>query len=89
MDQVGNTHVEFVATGNKDQDQYARTADFYDLVPSYAEREDGRFYVEMAREARGPVLELGCGTGRVLIPIAQAGVEILGLDSSPSMLAIC
>lgn len=34
-----------------------------------------------------PVLELACGTGRLTIPIAQAGVEIVGLDLSPSMLA--
>lgn len=36
---------------------------------------------------RQPVLELACGTGRLTIPIAQAGVEIVGLDLSPSMLA--
>jgi len=45
------------------------------------------FYVEQARRAAGPVLELACGTGRVTIPIAQAGMEIVGLDQSSSMLA--
>ncbi len=45
------------------------------------------FYVEEARRAAGPVLELACGTGRLAIPIAQSGVEIVGLDQSPSMLA--
>ena len=35
------------------------------------------------------VLELGCGTGRVLIPTARAGIEIVGLDASPQMLAVC
>jgi SAM-dependent methyltransferase len=45
------------------------------------------FYVEEARRAAGPVLELACGTGRLTIPIAQSGVEIVGLDQSPSMLA--
>lgn len=44
------------------------------------------FYVEEARRSPGPVLELACGTGRLTIPIAQAGVEIVGLDLSPSML---
>jgi SAM-dependent methyltransferase len=44
------------------------------------------FYVEEARRAAGPVLELACGTGRLTIPIAQAGVEIVGLDLTPSML---
>lgn len=44
------------------------------------------FYVEEARRAAGPVLEIACGTGRLAIPIAQAGVEIVGLDLTPSML---
>ena len=35
-----------------------------------------------------PVLELGCGTGRILIPTAEAGVEVVGLDAAPDMLAI-
>jgi SAM-dependent methyltransferase len=45
--------------------------------------------VGLAREAAGPVLEIGCGTGRVLIPTARAGGEIVGLDSSSMMLAVC
>src|SRR6185295_15004106 len=36
--------------------------------------------------ANAPILEMGCGTGRVLLPIARAGIEIHGLDSSASML---
>ena len=49
---------------------------------------DVAFYVARARAASSPVLELGCGTGRVLFPIAEAGVDIVGLDASPHMLAI-
>jgi SAM-dependent methyltransferase len=45
------------------------------------------FYVEEARRAEGPALELACGTGRLTIPIAQSGVEVVGLDLSASMLA--
>jgi SAM-dependent methyltransferase len=45
------------------------------------------FYVEVAGRAGGPVLELACGTGRLTIPIAQSGVDIVGLDQCPSMLA--
>jgi SAM-dependent methyltransferase len=44
------------------------------------------FWIRHAREARGPVLELACGTGRVTWPIARAGVEIVGLDINPAML---
>jgi ubiquinone/menaquinone biosynthesis C-methylase UbiE len=48
---------------------------------------DVSFYLSQAQMARGPVLEIGCGTGRVTIPLAEAGVEITGLDVSASMLA--
>jgi SAM-dependent methyltransferase len=48
--------------------------------------EDVAYYVERARAAAGPVLEMGCGSGRVLLPTARAGVEIAGLDASPRML---
>jgi SAM-dependent methyltransferase len=58
----------------------------YDALTSFMVA-DIPFYVEEARRASGPVLELACGTGRLTIPIAQAGVEIVGLDQSASMLA--
>jgi SAM-dependent methyltransferase len=44
------------------------------------------FYVGLAKAARGPVLDVGCGTGRILLPCLQAGVEIEGLDLFPGML---
>jgi SAM-dependent methyltransferase len=69
--------------------EYGFTAEFYDHVAPYRERTDVAFFVEMAQAAGGPVLEVGCGTGRVLIPIARAGIGITGLDLSPSMLAVC
>jgi SAM-dependent methyltransferase len=46
------------------------------------------FYVQQARETGGPVLELGCGTGRILIPVAEAGLRAVGLDRASAMLAI-
>ncbi len=63
-------------------------AEFYDYTPLYRTRADIPFYVEEARRA-GSVLELGCGSGRILIPTAAAGVPITGLDLSDSMLARC
>ena len=53
--------------------------------------DDIPFYVSLARQSAAKnlsVLELGCGTGRVTIPIAQAGVDVTGLDSSPAMLDV-
>ncbi len=70
-------------------DGYAGIADFYDEVGPYRERPDIDFYVQEAVNAPGPVLELGCGTGRVLIPSAQAGARLVGLDVSTAMLAVC
>jgi SAM-dependent methyltransferase len=70
-------------------DEYESVADLYDYVAPYRERQDVAFFVEAARESGGPVLEVGCGTGRVLIPTARAGIEITGLDLSPHMLAVC
>ena len=51
-------------------------------------RFDLDFYLELAREARGPVLEVACGTGRILVPCLQAGIDIEGLDLYPSMLEV-
>jgi SAM-dependent methyltransferase len=62
------------------------SSEFYDY---HAKRGDIEFFVDYALESGGPVLELGCGTGRVLIPTARAGVEITGLELSGEMLKIC
>jgi SAM-dependent methyltransferase len=70
-----------------DADPYSRCAEFYDGFGLYAGRRDVAFFVDEARRSGGPVLELGCGTGRVAIPTARAGVEICGLDASAEMLA--
>lgn len=64
-------------------------AEIYDHIPPYQDRPDIDFYLEMAQESGGPVLELGCGTGRICIPIARAGIEIVGLDLSDHMLDVC
>src|SRR6266508_5773586 len=61
----------------------------YDSVPLYAARQDIAFYVQEAAAVRGPVLELGCGTGRILLPMARAGCTGVGLDNSRPMLARC
>ena len=68
------------------RDDYTLYPELYDTVyEDYVE--DILFYVEEARRAHGPCLELGCGTGRVLIPVAASGVDVPGLDLSPPMIA--
>jgi SAM-dependent methyltransferase len=51
--------------------------------------EDISFYVDEALAAGGPIVELGVGTGRIAIPIAMAGVDVIGVDSSAEMLTVC
>ena len=51
-------------------------------------REDIPFWMEMAARQGSPILELGCGTGRILIPIAQEGYQVYGLDKDFSMLKL-
>jgi SAM-dependent methyltransferase len=74
---------------NADVDRRAaELAAIYDAI--YAGRDDTAFWQAMAAAGDGrPVLELGCGTGRVLVPLARAGVEITGLDLSARMLERC
>jgi SAM-dependent methyltransferase len=68
--------------------EYGRTeASFYDFY-SLGLEGDVQFYLEEARKAGAPMLEIGCGTGRILLPIAQAGNTVTGLDRSPDMLAV-
>jgi len=62
------------------------SSEFYDY---HAKRGDVRFYVNLAVESGGPILEIGCGTGRILIPTAKAGINVAGLDKSEEMLNIC
>jgi ubiquinone/menaquinone biosynthesis C-methylase UbiE len=49
---------------------------------------DLQFYVDCARSYGTPVLEIGTGTGRIALPLAQNGFEVVGIDKSPKMLAI-
>jgi SAM-dependent methyltransferase len=66
---------------------YDAWADRYDERPDDA-RADVAFYVALAREADGLLVELAVGTGRVAIPVARAtGRPVVGIDSSQSMLA--
>lgn len=64
-------------------------AEFYDANGLYRARQDTAFFVEEALASGGETLEVGCGTGRVLIPTARAGVRVTGLDASTGMLDVC
>jgi SAM-dependent methyltransferase len=62
-------------------------ARFYDTIYSNLRSGvDSAFYLKKIKEAKGPVLEIGVGTGRLFIPALQSGAEIYGVDVSPSMI---
>jgi SAM-dependent methyltransferase len=66
---------------------YDIIARYYDLIHGELTA-DIPLAMELAQETTGPVLELGCGTGRLLVPLARAGYEVVGLDNSPAMLEL-
>jgi SAM-dependent methyltransferase len=72
--------------GPAGDDPYAGIADIYDF--SYEDfSEDIDFYENLARSVDGELLELGVGSGRVAIPLAESGYRVTGIDTSPTMLA--
>jgi SAM-dependent methyltransferase len=66
---------------------YDEIASFYDPW-SRSVTEDVGFYIDEALASGGPVVELAVGTGRIAVPIARAGIDVIGVDSSPGMLAL-
>ena len=70
-------------------DNYHVIAKYYD--GAYAAKQDLvdlPFYLDLAEQSSGPVLEIACGTGRVLLPVARKGIEICGIDNSRPMLEV-
>jgi SAM-dependent methyltransferase len=69
-------------------DSYLIAAKYYDAAYAAMDLVDMAFYVDLAKESCGTVLEIGCGTGRVLLTTARAGIKIHGLDNSAPMLGV-
>ncbi len=72
-----------------DANYYDIAAQTYDVWFPDEAYEDIEFYRQMMSKVPGPALEVGCGTGRLLLPYLREGFEIDGLDSSDDMLEIC
>src|SRR5689334_4539852 len=71
--------------GHEGWDDYA---DYYDWENAQTVgKRDIAFWKRMASTVKGPILELGCGTGRVALPVARHGATVIGVDRSESMLA--
>ncbi|WP_096439867.1 class I SAM-dependent methyltransferase [Alteribacter populi] len=67
---------------------YEQTARYYDLDPRPIVKEDLAFYERYANIQSGTILELACGTGRVLLHLAQKGYDVTGIDLSEAMLSV-
>src|SRR5205814_2183621 len=77
--------IHLVADGWEGWDEYAP---FYDWENARTlGRKDVPFWRDVAANTKGRVLELGCGTGRISLPLARAGVSLVGVDRSAPMLA--
>jgi SAM-dependent methyltransferase len=64
---------------------YQEMAEYYDLL--YGDNVDLEFYLREARNARGGVLEVACGTGRILLRLVKEGIDAAGIDISGAMLS--
>ena len=67
--------------------QYDTHAELYDQLYLGLPGEQ-EFYASESLKYPGPVLEIGCGTGRITIPVAQVGVDITGIDISDGLLKV-
>src|SRR3989442_12930190 len=71
----------------REPSEAARLAALYDLDTAPLEGgPDVEWFSGLARRTGGPILELGCGSGRIAVPIAQDGQHVVGLDRSTAML---
>lgn len=78
---------EMPADSRREPNPFDAIARFYDWEHAIFQ-DDVPMYLGFTRRTGGPVLELACGTGRLARPLAAAGIDVVGLDSSPDMLAI-
>jgi len=67
--------------------EYIDFSEYYDY--DHDIKFDIPFYIEYAHQYQSPILELACGTGRLIIPLAKAGLDIYGVDLSNNMLEVC
>ena len=76
-------------TTSPSYEYYGMVAEFWDLFRGDTSTwEDRFFFLDVVKKYGTPVLDVGCGTGRILLDFMQQGIEIDGVDNSPDMLAL-
>src|SRR5687768_2500627 len=76
-------------TTNPTYEYYGMLAEFWDLFRGDTSTWDDRFFfLDVVKKYGGPVLDVGCGTGRILLDFMQQGIDIDGVDNSPEMLTL-
>ena len=75
--------------GKPSPNLFRATAQYYDLQSAELSQDDVPFYLDYAARLGGDILELACGTGRLAMPLAEAGHTVWGLDLSLEMLGQC
>ena len=78
-----------MVTNSKSESYKKLCTEYYELDKPFAPNEAMNYYLTMAKEAEGPILEPMCGTGRFLIPLIEAGYNVAGFDNSAQMLDVC
>jgi SAM-dependent methyltransferase len=89
VEKIEKETVDTTTTANAEVDSYASIAYYYDLEYQNI-TDDIEFYTEMARQvgANPRILELACGSGRLVLPLARQGLRVTGLDYSEAMLGV-
>jgi SAM-dependent methyltransferase len=77
-----------MTTQSPDEMNYDAWARWYDIAYSTVSFIDVDFYTKLAKETGGPALEIGAGTGRLSLPIIQAGIDVVGIDLFQPMLDV-
>ncbi len=70
------------------KDFYEDGGELFEYVFSEEKKDDISFYINIAREVGGDILEIACGSGRILIPMAKKGINVVGFDNSMTMLRL-
>ena len=87
---TSHREIFMMSTSNTTANRYGSiAAEIYDIDKPFHALRDTAFYLGRLSDHEGPILEPACGTGRALVPILEAGLDVTGFDASAEMLGVC